>query len=121
MSFTPTGNSGGSGVGGNAFTSSFLLQPGVYQIQIKVRAFYRDSQGLVTPGQGGVIVKTDGQILTDILLTGAETTTTFHATGSGSKLVSAGPNLALTFVIAISPNISTYVVDDCFMTLSKLQ
>jgi len=127
MEFSPTGNSGGGGVGGNAVTSSFLLQPGVYQIQFKTEALYLpNSQGESAPGaQGVVIVAIDGQTfppLTRFVLTGI--TGADAAVGAGSKLFSAGPNQTLTFVASLGssskvPGPTFY--QDCYMTLLQLR
>src|SRR5262249_44422590 len=95
--FTPTGNSGGGGVGGNAVTSSFLLQPGIYQIQFATSALPVDSSGAQAIGQASIAVVTNGSVLMEFLLTGREQSADFFAFASGSKLLSAGPNQTLSF------------------------
>lgn len=125
VNFTPTGASGGGGVGGNAIAYSFVLQPGIYQIDIKTQAILLDIDNIRQSGQGQITALADGLSgLTAFVLTGAESSNKFPASTGGSKLLNVtGQNHTLSFIVegVNSPNVAGYVLIDCHLTLSKLQ
>jgi hypothetical protein len=114
---------GGGGVGGNTRTSSFLLQQGVYHIEFSAQAKLLDGQLQPATGQAVIDVTTNGFFLADFFLTGSETSTSFFAAGSGSKLLAAGPNQTLSFIFGgtFGSTFSNVDFQQCRMTLSQLQ
>jgi hypothetical protein len=126
IQFTPTGNSGGGGVGGNTATDSFVVQQGVYQIQFNTSAALVDNQNNPVGGIGEINVILNSPLQRASFLLAGDPNARAAA---GSKLFTIAPTQTLTFgwdftnipPLAAGQNLIGVRFRECYMTLSKLQ
>jgi hypothetical protein len=126
LSFAFTGNTGGTGVGGNATTPvfAFVIQPGLYQLVFNTSAQFIPAS---PSGQPRVVVLTGGLTqVSSFALTGLEAPTPppigHVAVGHTSLLWSVtSPNQTLSFEVRNSDGITGITFSDCTLMIVQLQ
>jgi hypothetical protein len=127
LSFAFTGNTGGTGVGGNSTApfTSFVLQPGLYQFVFTALATFNPA------GQTGQpdlqVIKNNSQGVLFFPLTGLEASTPVTieqlAVGNGSPLLRVtGQNQTFNFELQIkAPMTSVTFFSPCTLMIVQLQ